>query len=84
MKGLTFKLNEDKKMQSCLGYETIQVIDRCIFRERTEKKENEVITYYDYILDVIGSNDRGNRMYFQLIEDELQDELDYDIYQISI
>jgi hypothetical protein len=86
MKGLIFKLNEDKKMQSSLGYDRIHVIDKYLFRKRlvNHDKDNECVRYYDYILDVIGTNDRGNRRFFQLIEDELQDEISYDIYQLEI
>lgn len=87
MKGLTFKLNQDKKMQTSLGYDKIQVIDRYIFRQRMEVNPSEsckLCKYYDYMLDVIGTNEKGNRMFFQLMEDELQDEIAYCIYEIEI
>jgi hypothetical protein len=90
MIGLTFKLNPNmpEGYQTSLGYDEIQIIDRSLYRTREiddinedDKKSKAII--YDYELTIIGWSKTGERDIFRINENELWDEIDYQIYVLA-
>lgn len=83
MKGLKFKLAENKREMTNIGYEVIVVVDRVLFRAREEKTEEGKITVYEYLIDLIGYDDKGKPTFFQNDEEELMEEIAYGNYELS-
>ena len=84
MTGLTFIRHKEG---SALGWERITVRDRVLFRttEGHAIVNNTEIpaTYYEYDLHCICYDDVGTRTYHTIREDELAEEIAYDLYVLD-
>ena len=83
MKGLKFKLNQGKKDITSIGYDTIHIIDKCVFRVFDRKtREGDLFHVYEYMLDIIGYDEEGNPHFFQSDEEEIIDEIVNGVYEL--
>ena len=87
----TFRLieNEKKEVNSVLGWHTITVIGRSVFRTvhypKAPHSENKKasMSVPEYILDCVCSEKTGGKLTFaQIQEDELMDEIIYGNYEL--
>lgn len=84
MIGLKFKLNEEKRDATSLGYKTICIVNEYLYRKRKIKNtENEEFTYYDYALEAIGYDEEMEPVFLDLNKEEFLDEIAYENYILT-
>jgi len=78
MKGLKFKLNQDKKDQTNFGYDLIEIVGQKLHRSTTIHDTK----YYEYMLQCITTWD-GVKEFNEILEGELVDEIELGIYNLA-